>query len=49
MKKVSSSAKLKKEGNREKRKKLEELVSKITPSNKHKEIKWGKPIGQEIW
>jgi antitoxin MazE len=28
---------------------LEELVSKITPKNKHKEYDWGKPIGKEIW
>ena len=28
---------------------LEELVSKITPKNRHSETDWGKPRGKEIW
>jgi antitoxin MazE len=28
---------------------LEELVSKITPKNRHPETDWGKPVGKEIW
>ena len=28
---------------------LEELVSRITPQNRHEETDWGKPIGREIW
>lgn len=28
---------------------LEELLEKITPENVHKEISWGKPLGNEAW
>ncbi|MBF0101662.1 MAG: PbsX family transcriptional regulator [Desulfobacterales bacterium] len=28
---------------------LEELVSNITPKNKHKEINFGKSVGKEMW
>lgn len=28
---------------------LEELVELITDDNKHEEIDWGKPTGNEIW
>ncbi|MBI4118838.1 MAG: AbrB/MazE/SpoVT family DNA-binding domain-containing protein [Parcubacteria group bacterium] len=28
---------------------LEELLSKITPKNRHKETNWGRPVGREIW
>lgn len=28
---------------------LEELVSRITPRNRHKETGWGAPQGKEIW
>jgi len=28
---------------------LEELVSKITPQNRHPEMDWGPPQGKEIW
>jgi antitoxin MazE len=28
---------------------LEELVERITPENVHKEISWGKPVGNEAW
>jgi antitoxin MazE len=28
---------------------LEELVSKITPENRHPETDWGPPVGKEIW
>jgi len=38
-----------KEKKAKKKEKLKEMINKITPENKHKEIKWGKPIGKEIW
>jgi len=28
---------------------LKELVSGITPENRHDEIDWGPPVGREIW
>ena len=28
---------------------LEELVQGITPENRHGEIDWGKPVGNEVW
>jgi len=28
---------------------LTELVSQITPHNLHREVKWGGPVGAEIW
>ncbi len=28
---------------------LEELVSRITPANRHPETDWGPPVGREIW
>ena len=28
---------------------LEELLERITPENVHKEISWGKPVGNEAW
>ena len=28
---------------------LKNLVSKITPENKRKELDWGEPIGKEVW
>jgi antitoxin MazE len=28
---------------------LEALVAAITPENCHKEIDWGKPVGNEVW
>ena len=28
---------------------LEQLVDQITPKNLHKEINWGKPVGNEAW
>jgi antitoxin MazE len=28
---------------------LSELVSRITPQNRHEEIDWGKPLGKETW
>jgi antitoxin MazE len=28
---------------------LQELVSKITPQNRHSETDWGKPMGKEVW
>ncbi len=28
---------------------LEELVSRVTPRNRHDETDWGGPVGEEIW
>jgi antitoxin MazE len=28
---------------------LDELLARITPENIHKEINWGKPLGNEPW
>jgi antitoxin MazE len=28
---------------------LEQLVSKITPKNRHPETEWGQPMGDERW
>ncbi|MGA2271766.1 MAG: AbrB/MazE/SpoVT family DNA-binding domain-containing protein [Bryobacteraceae bacterium] len=28
---------------------LSELVSRITPRNRHREIDWGPPVGEESW
>ena len=28
---------------------LDQLVERITPENLHKEINWGKPVGNEAW
>jgi antitoxin MazE len=28
---------------------LSELVSGITPKNRHEEANWGTPLGKEIW
>ena len=28
---------------------LEDLVSQITPSNRHDEMDWGRPRGSEVW
>jgi antitoxin MazE len=28
---------------------LKELVSGITPQNRHAEADWGGPVGQEVW
>ncbi len=28
---------------------LHELVSKITPANRHNEDPWGPPVGREAW
>jgi antitoxin MazE len=28
---------------------LEDLVSAITPKNRHHETDWGKPRGKEVW
>jgi antitoxin MazE len=28
---------------------LEELLERITPENVHREISWGKPVGNEAW
>jgi antitoxin MazE len=32
-----------------KRYSLEELVSGITPKNRHDEVDWGEPVGNEFW
>jgi antitoxin component of MazEF toxin-antitoxin module len=28
---------------------LEELVARITDENRHPEVDWGEPVGEEIW
>ncbi len=28
---------------------LRELVSQITPQNRHREMDWGQPAGKEVW
>lgn len=28
---------------------LKQLVSGITPQNRHAETDWGRPVGQEVW
>ncbi len=28
---------------------LKELVTAITPENRHDEVDWGKPVGNEVW
>ena len=28
---------------------LEDLVADITPENRHPEINWGPPVGNEVW
>jgi antitoxin MazE len=28
---------------------LDQLVERITPENLHKEINWGRPVGNEAW
>lgn len=28
---------------------LEQLVSQVTPKNRHNEMDWGKPRGNEVW
>ncbi len=28
---------------------LQSLVSGITPENRHQELDWGRPVGNEVW
>ena len=28
---------------------LEELVAGISPENRHRELEWGPPVGNEVW
>ena len=28
---------------------LSKLIRKITPTNRHEETDWGKPLGREVW
>ncbi len=28
---------------------LDDLLSKITPQNRHEETYWGPPVGNEVW
>lgn len=28
---------------------LDELLSQITPENRHEATDWGKPVGKEVW
>ena len=34
---------------RKRRYTIEELVAGITPENRHEEMEWGPPVGNEIW
>jgi antitoxin MazE len=34
---------------RKRRYTLDELVAGITPGNRHQEIDWGPPVGNEVW
>jgi antitoxin MazE len=34
---------------RRRRYRLDELVAGITPDNRHEEIDWGPPVGNEVW
>jgi antitoxin MazE len=34
---------------RQRRSRLDELVAGITPGNRHEEIDWGPPVGNEVW
>jgi antitoxin MazE len=34
---------------RKRRYSLDELVARITPENRHQEIDWGQPVGNEVW
>ena len=31
------------------RPRLEDLVKRITPKNRHAAIDWGRPVGNEVW
>lgn len=33
----------------QRRYRLEQLVAGITPENRHREIEWGPPVGNEVW
>jgi antitoxin MazE len=28
---------------------LEQLIDGITPENRHRELEWGPPVGNEVW
>ena len=28
---------------------LAELLDRVTPSNQHREVRWGEPKGKEVW
>jgi antitoxin MazE len=28
---------------------LEQLVAGISPENRHRELEWGRPVGNEVW
>lgn len=28
---------------------LDELLTKITPENRHEAVEWGPPVGKEVW
>jgi antitoxin MazE len=34
---------------RQRRYTLEQLVGRITPENRHRELEWGPPVGNEVW
>jgi antitoxin MazE len=43
---VVEIAKLKR---RRRRYPLDQLVAGITPKNRHRELEWGPPVGDEVW
>lgn len=34
---------------RKRRYALDRLVAAITPDNRHEEVDWGRPVGNEVW
>ena len=28
---------------------LDELLDQVTPENRHDEVDWGRPVGDEVW
>ena len=40
---------LAKPNRRRRRYTLDQLVAGITPKNRHRELEWGPPVGNEVW
>jgi antitoxin MazE len=40
---------LAKRNRRRRRYTLDQLVAGITPKNRHRELEWGPPVGNEVW